>query len=47
MNRTEGVETHQAYRIEQDHTNRLVALEDSVEARRAFVERRPPVWQWK
>jgi len=23
MNRTEGVEIHQAYRIEQDYTNRL------------------------
>ncbi len=35
------------YRIEQDYTRRLVKFEDSLEARQAFVEKRPPEWKWR
>jgi len=47
MDRTEDLPVHEGYRIEQDYTNRLLGLEDSAEARRAFFERRPPHWQWR
>jgi len=47
MDRTEDLPVHEGYRIEQDYTNRLLALQDSAEARRAFLERRPPHWRWR
>lgn len=36
-----------AYRTEQDYTTRLGNFEDSAEARRAFFEKRDPVWSWR
>ena len=47
MNRVEGMPLKEAYRIEQDYTNRLLGFEDSDEARRAFLEKRDPVWRWR
>lgn len=47
MDRTEDLPVLDAYRIEQDYTNRLLGLQDSAEARKAFLERRPPHWQWR
>jgi enoyl-CoA hydratase len=47
LNRIEDVPFREAYRIEQDYTRRLMRFEDSAEARRAFVERREPVWSWR
>lgn len=47
MDRTEDLPVHEGYRIEQDYTNRLLGLQDSAEARRAFLERRSPQWQWR
>jgi enoyl-CoA hydratase len=45
MNRVEGLDLKDAYRIEQDYTNRLLAFEDSREARQAFLEKRAQVWK--
>ena len=47
MDRTEDLPVHEGYRIEQDYTDRLLGLQDSAEARRAFLERRAPHWQWR
>lgn len=47
MNRTEHLRFDEGYRIEQDYTARLLALEDSQEARNAFFEKRPPRWRWR
>lgn len=47
MNRVEGLPLKDAYRTEQDYTNRLVRLEDSAEARQAFFEKRSPEWKWR
>ena len=47
MDRTEHLEVHEAYRLEQDYTGRLLALEDSAEARSAFLERRAPQYRWR
>jgi enoyl-CoA hydratase len=47
MNRVEGLPLKDAYRTEQDYTNRLVHLEDSTEARQAFFEKRAPTWKWR
>lgn len=47
MNRTEYLPFDQGYRIEQDYTARLLALEDSQEARDAFFEKREPRWRWR
>jgi enoyl-CoA hydratase len=47
LNRIEGTPFREAYRIEQDYTRRLMRFEDSAEARRAFVEKREPVWSWE
>jgi enoyl-CoA hydratase len=47
MNRVEGLPLRDAYRTEQDYTNRLLGFEDSAEARRAFLEKREPVWRWR
>lgn len=47
MNRVEGMALKDAYRTEQDYTNRLLAFEDSREARQAFLEKRDPIWKWR
>lgn len=44
---TENMGWRDAYPIEQDYTQRLLTLADSTEARRAFLEKRPPVWAWQ
>lgn len=40
--RVDGLPLKEAYRVEQDYTNRLRHFDDSTEARRTFQERRPP-----
>ena len=47
LNRIESLSLKDAYRTEQDYTHRLLAFEDSAEARRAFVEKRAPEWNWR
>jgi enoyl-CoA hydratase len=47
MNRTEDLPFDEGYRIEQDYTARLLRLEDSAEARRAYAEKRDPQWKWR
>ena len=45
LNRVEFLPLWDAYRVEQDYTNRLLTFEDSAEARRAFLEKRKPEWK--
>lgn len=45
-NRVEHLATDEAYRIEQTYTARLLGLDDSQEAIRAFLEKRRPIWSW-
>jgi enoyl-CoA hydratase len=47
MNRVEFLPLMEAYRTEQDYTARLLAFEDSAEARAAFLEKRDPEWKWR
>lgn len=47
MNRAEFLPLKEAYRTEQDYTNRLLTFEDSAEARAAFLEKRAPQWRWR
>ena len=47
MNRAEGLPFLEGYRLEQDYTARLMKLEDSAEARAAFLEKRRPRWRWR
>jgi enoyl-CoA hydratase len=47
MNRVEFLPLKDAYRTEQDYTNRLLTYADSAEARAAYLEKRKPVWQWR
>ena len=47
INRIEGQTLRDGYRTEQDYTSRLLAFEDSTEARDAYLEKRPPVWSWR
>jgi enoyl-CoA hydratase len=47
MNRTEFLPLKEAYRTEQDYTQRLMGFEDSAEARAAFMEKRTPAWRWR
>ncbi|BBZ14954.1 enoyl-CoA hydratase-related protein [Mycobacterium branderi] len=47
MNRVENMPLKDAYRTEQDYTARLLGYEDSAEARRAYLEKRPPQWKWR
>ena len=47
MNRVEFLPLKEAYRTEQDYTNRLLGFEDSAEARAAYLEKRPPEWLWR
>lgn len=47
MNRVEALPLKDAYRTEQDYTNRLLGFEDSLEARDAFKDKRDPDWKWR
>ena len=47
INKAEGLHFLEGYRLEQDYTARLMKLEDSAEARAAFMEKRPPHWRWR
>jgi enoyl-CoA hydratase len=47
MNRVEFLPLKEAYRTEQDYTNRLLTFSDSAEARAAYLEKRKPDWQWR
>lgn len=47
MNRIEDLPLEDAYRIEQDYTERLLRTDDAAEARRAFFEKREPRWRWR
>jgi enoyl-CoA hydratase len=47
MNRVENLPLKEAYRTEQDYTARLLGFEDAAEARKAFMEKRPPEWKWR
>lgn len=44
--RVEGLPVQEGYRIEQDYTRRLARFPDSGEAAQAYLEKRPPVWEW-
>ncbi len=44
--RIEGSELEDAYRTEQDYTQRMKTFNDSTEARAAFREKRDPSWTW-
>lgn len=46
MNRVEFLPLKDAYRTEQDYTNRLLTYTDSAEARAAYLEKRTPEWRW-
>jgi len=46
MLRIEGMPVEDGYRVEQDYTTRLGGFNDSKEAMRAWLEKRPPVWTW-
>lgn len=46
MNRVEFLPLKDAYRTEQDYTNRLMTYQDSTEARHAYLEKREPSWGW-
>lgn len=46
-NRVESMSLHDGYRTEQDYTQRVKRHADSEEARRAFLEKRPPVFAWE
>ena len=47
MNRVEHLPLKEAYRTEQDYTERLLRYEDAAEARAAFFEKREPEWKWR
>ena len=47
MNRVEFMPLKEAYRTEQDYTNRLMGFEDSAEARDAYLQKRNPEWRWR
>ncbi len=46
LNETEFLPLADAYRVEQGYTRRLLEHPDSQEARRAFAEKRDPVWSF-
>jgi enoyl-CoA hydratase len=47
LNETEFLPLKEAYRTEQGYTRRLLQHPDSQEARRAFADKRDPVWTWR
>ena len=47
MNRVEFLPLKEAYRIEQDYTGRMLAFEDSTEARDSYLEKREPDFKWR
>ena len=47
LNRTEFMELKEAYRTEQDYTNRLRPFEDSREAAAAWLEKREANFRWR
>lgn len=47
MNRVEFMPLKEAYRTEQDYTNRLLSFDDSAEARDAYLQKRDPQWRWR
>jgi enoyl-CoA hydratase len=47
MNRVEFMPLKEAYRTEQDYTNRLLGFDDSAEARAAYLHKREPHWRWR
>ena len=47
LNETEFLPLKEAYRTEQGYTRRLLQHPDSQEARKAFAEKRDPVWTWQ
>ncbi len=47
MNRVEHLPLKEAYRTEQEYTRRLMTFDDSVEARQAFMEKRPAEYHWR
>jgi len=47
LNETEFLPLKEGYPIEQRYTRRLLQHPDSQEARRAFAEKRDPVWSWR
>jgi enoyl-CoA hydratase len=47
MNRVEFLPLKEAYRTEQDYTNRLLTFADSAEARAAYLDKRSPQWRWR
>jgi enoyl-CoA hydratase len=44
--RIETMGLEEAYRTEQDYTQRLSSFNDATEAMRAFVDKREPKWTW-
>jgi enoyl-CoA hydratase len=46
LNRVEDLPVKEGYRLEQDYTNRMTRFNDSIEARRAYLEKRDPEWTW-
>ena len=46
-NRVEALELHEGYRMEQDYTIRVGRYGDAVEARTAFLEKRPADFRWE
>jgi enoyl-CoA hydratase len=46
LNETEFLPLKEGYPIEQRYTRRLLQHPDSQEARKAFAEKRDPVWTW-
>ncbi len=47
LNRVEDLGLKDGYRTEQDYTQRITKFEDSAEARRSYLEKREPEWQWR
>ena len=46
LNETEFLPLREAYRTEQGYTRRLLQHPDSQEARKAFAEKREPIWTY-
>ncbi len=46
LSRVEDLPLKDGYRIEQDYTGRVTRYNDSLEARKAYMEKRDPDWSW-